>query len=113
MLKRTKSFRDKFERYISKDRHNAHLRRKIGNGNPRLVLLQNADDLILGEAAVLHLLSFQLGRSLPQTGLGGGGNVSLTTAGYLGLSETSHQQKTKRTSMQCTSCSLLPRKMKP
>ena len=28
VLKRTNSFRDKFERYISKDRHNAHLRRK-------------------------------------------------------------------------------------
>ena len=27
VLKRTNSFRDKFERYISKDRHNAHLRR--------------------------------------------------------------------------------------
>ena len=28
VLKRTNSFRDKFERYISRDRHNAHLRRK-------------------------------------------------------------------------------------
>lgn len=28
VLKRTNGFRDKFERYISKDRHNAHLRRK-------------------------------------------------------------------------------------
>jgi transposase len=28
VLKRTNSFRDKFERYISKDRHNTHLRRK-------------------------------------------------------------------------------------
>ncbi len=28
VLKRTNSFRDKFERYISQDRHNAHLRRK-------------------------------------------------------------------------------------
>ena len=28
VLKRTNSFRDKFERYIAKDRHNAHLRRK-------------------------------------------------------------------------------------
>ena len=28
VLKRTNSFRDKFERYISKDRHNVHLRRK-------------------------------------------------------------------------------------
>ena len=26
--KRTNSFRDKFERYIARDRHNAHLRRK-------------------------------------------------------------------------------------
>ena len=28
VLKRTNSFRDKFERYISKDRHTAPLRRK-------------------------------------------------------------------------------------
>ena len=28
VLKRTNSFRDKFERYISQDRHNPHLRRK-------------------------------------------------------------------------------------
>jgi transposase len=28
VLKRTNSFKDKFERYIAKDRHNAHLRRK-------------------------------------------------------------------------------------
>lgn len=28
ILQRTNSFRDKFERYISKDRHNTHLRRK-------------------------------------------------------------------------------------
>ena len=28
VLTKTNSFRDKFERYISKDRHNAHLRRK-------------------------------------------------------------------------------------
>lgn len=28
VLKGTNSFRDMFERYISKDRHNAHLRRK-------------------------------------------------------------------------------------
>ena len=28
VLKRTNSFRDKFERYISKDRDNAHLRQK-------------------------------------------------------------------------------------
>jgi transposase len=28
VLQRTNSFRDKFERYISKDRHNTHLRRK-------------------------------------------------------------------------------------
>lgn len=27
-IKPTNSFRDKFERYISRDRHNAHLRRK-------------------------------------------------------------------------------------
>ena len=28
IMQRTNSFRDKFERYITKDRHNAHLRRK-------------------------------------------------------------------------------------
>ena len=28
ILQRANSFRDKFERYITKDRHNAHLRRK-------------------------------------------------------------------------------------
>lgn len=28
ILQRTNSFRDKFERYIAKDRHNTHLRRK-------------------------------------------------------------------------------------
>lgn len=28
VLQRANSFRDKFERYISKDRHNPHLRRK-------------------------------------------------------------------------------------
>jgi hypothetical protein len=28
VLKRTNSFRDKFERYVSKDLHNAYLRRK-------------------------------------------------------------------------------------
>jgi hypothetical protein len=40
------------------------------------MLLQNADDLIFGEPAALHLWSFRLGQSLPQTGLGGGGNVT-------------------------------------
>ena len=48
---------------------------QIGDGNPRLVLLQNADDLIFGEPAALHLWSSRLGQSLTQTGLGGGGNV--------------------------------------
>lgn len=28
IMQRANSFRDKFERYITKDRHNAHLRRK-------------------------------------------------------------------------------------
>jgi len=28
ILQKTNSFRDKFERYIAKDRHNTHLRRK-------------------------------------------------------------------------------------
>ena len=50
---------------------------QIGDGNPGLVLLQNADDLIFGELAALHLWSFRLGQSLSQTGLGGGGNVSI------------------------------------
>uniref|UniRef100_UPI003ADA963A hypothetical protein n=1 Tax=Paracoccus sp. T5 TaxID=3402161 RepID=UPI003ADA963A len=40
--------------------------------------LQNADDLIFGEPAALHLWSSWLGQSLPQTGLGAGGNVSRT-----------------------------------
>ncbi len=33
------------------------------------------DDLSLGEPAALHLWSFRLGQSLPQTGLDAGGNV--------------------------------------
>jgi len=33
VLKRTNGFRDKFERYISKDRHNADLRRKAYTAN--------------------------------------------------------------------------------
>jgi hypothetical protein len=40
------------------------------------VLFQNADDLVFGEPAALHLWSFRFGQSLPQTGLGGEGNVS-------------------------------------
>ena len=48
---------------------------QIGNGNAGLVLLQDADDLIFGEPAELYLWSSRLGKSLPQTGLGGGGNV--------------------------------------
>jgi hypothetical protein len=39
------------------------------------VLFQNPDDLVFGEPAALHLWSFRLRQSLPQTGLGGGGNV--------------------------------------
>lgn len=38
---------------------------------PGLVLLQNADDLVFGEPAALHLWSLRLGQSLAQTGLGG------------------------------------------
>ena len=53
----------------------AVLAAQICDGNPGLVLFQNADDLIFGEPAALHLWSFRLGQSLPQTGLGGGGNV--------------------------------------
>ncbi|NRB00753.1 MAG: IS110 family transposase [Rhodobacteraceae bacterium] len=34
VLKRTNSFRDKFERYIARDRHNAHLRRKAYTAIP-------------------------------------------------------------------------------
>jgi hypothetical protein len=41
------------------------------------VLFQNADDLVFGEPAALHLWSFRLGQSLSQTGLGGGGNVNM------------------------------------
>ncbi len=29
IFQKTNSFRDKFERYIAKDRHNTHLRRKV------------------------------------------------------------------------------------
>jgi hypothetical protein len=48
-----------------------------GYGTAGLVLLQNTDDLIFGEPAALHLWSSWLGQSLPQTGLGGGGNVKV------------------------------------
>lgn len=54
----------------------AVLAAQIGHGNPSLVLLQNADDLVFGKPAALRLWSFRLGQSLPQTGLGGGGNVT-------------------------------------
>jgi dimethylglycine dehydrogenase len=47
----------------------------IGDGNPGLVLLQKAVDLVFAEPAGLHLWSFQLGKSLSQTGLGAGGDV--------------------------------------
>jgi hypothetical protein len=40
------------------------------------MLLQNADDLVFGEPAALHLWSSRLGQSLPQTGLGAGGIVN-------------------------------------
>ena len=39
---------------------------QISDGNPGLVLLQNADDLIFSEPAALHLWSYRLGQSLPQ-----------------------------------------------
>ena len=45
------------------------------------VLFQNADDLVFGEPATLHLWSFRLGQSLPQTGLGGGDNVTTSGSG--------------------------------
>ena len=48
---------------------------QIRNGNPGLVLFQNADDLIFGKPAALHLWSSRLGQSLRQTGLDAGGNV--------------------------------------
>jgi hypothetical protein len=53
----------------------AVLAAQIGDGNPGLKLFQNTDYLIFGEPATLHLWSFRSGQSLPQTGLGGGGNV--------------------------------------
>ena len=49
---------------------------QIGDGNPGLMLFQNADDLIFGKPDVFRLWSFRLGQSLPQTGLDGGGNVN-------------------------------------
>jgi len=50
---------------------------QVCDGNPRLVRLQNADDLVFREPAALHLWSFRLGQRLPQSGLGAGGNVSV------------------------------------
>ena len=49
----------------------------IGNGNPSLVLLKNADNLIVNEPAAFHLWSFQLGKDLPQTRLAAAGKVPL------------------------------------
>ena len=54
----------------------AVLAAQIGDGNTRLVLFQNADDLVFGKSAAFHLWSFRWGQSLPQTGLGAGGNVT-------------------------------------
>ena len=51
---------------------------QIGDENTRLVLFQNADDLVFGEPATLHLWSSRLGQSLSQTGLAVGGNVTPT-----------------------------------
>lgn len=49
---------------------------QIGDGNPGLVLFHNAGDLVFGKPATLHLWSSPLGQSLPETGLGGGVNVT-------------------------------------
>jgi Ca2+-binding RTX toxin-like protein len=49
---------------------------QIGDGNTGLMLLRNADDLIFGKPAALHLWSFRLGQSLTQTGLSKGGYVN-------------------------------------
>ncbi|MFE3839447.1 hypothetical protein, partial [Pseudogemmobacter sonorensis] len=43
----------------------------------RLVLFQNADDLIFGESAARHLWSSRLGQCLTQTGLATAGNVTV------------------------------------
>ncbi|MFE3839320.1 hypothetical protein ABNX41_19960, partial [Rhodobacteraceae bacterium PA1-206B] len=48
----------------------------IADGNARLVLFQNADDLIFGESAARHLWSSRLGQCLTQTGLAAAGNVT-------------------------------------
>lgn len=53
----------------------AVLAAQIGDGNSCLMLFQNDDYLIFGEPAALHLWSFRSSQSLPQTGLGGGGNA--------------------------------------
>jgi len=58
----------------------AMLAAQIGDGNPGLMLFQNANNLVFGEPAALHLWSFRLGQSLPQTGLGAGGNVTALRA---------------------------------
>ena len=49
---------------------------QISDGNPGLVLLQNADDLIFSEPAALHLWSYRLGQSLPQNWMRRRGNVT-------------------------------------
>lgn len=54
----------------------AVLATQIGDEHTGLVLFRNANDLIFGEPAALHLWFFRLGQSLPQTGLARGGNVS-------------------------------------
>ena len=53
---------------------------QIGSGNPGPVLFQNADDLIFGKPAALHLWSSRLVQSLTQTGLGAGGNANRLSA---------------------------------
>lgn len=48
---------------------------QVGHGTPGLVLFQNADDLVFGKSAALHLWSSRLGQSLSGTGLAAGGSV--------------------------------------
>jgi hypothetical protein len=49
---------------------------QISHGNSGLTLFQNANNLVFGKSAALHLWSFRLGQSLSQTGLDAGGNVT-------------------------------------
>lgn len=49
---------------------------QISHRNPGLMLLQDANDLIFGKSAALHLWSFRLGQRLSQTGSDPRGNTS-------------------------------------